>query len=140
MTLDRLYQSRILELNRSPLHRGELEGATHEARGTDALCGDDILVRLVVEGSRIEACAWTGEACAITTASASMLAEWITGRTVGTLRAAHARFRALLADDGLPDDEELGEINLLRAVADYPSRVRNALLPWETVDRALESI
>jgi NifU-like protein involved in Fe-S cluster formation len=46
MALDQLYQRIILEHNRAPRRRGRLEAATHQARGRDALCGDDILVEL----------------------------------------------------------------------------------------------
>lgn len=137
MSLDQLYQSKILEHNRTPHNHYEMADATHSARGLDALCGDDVRLWLRVEGGRIEAAGWSGEACAITTASASMLTDWLVGRDVSEVVAARDRFAALLEDQTLDDDPDFGEINVLRSVGRFPSRKRNALLPWKTVLDAL---
>jgi nitrogen fixation NifU-like protein len=137
MALAELYQARLLEHNRAPNNHFELAGATHTARGTDALCGDDIAFWLKLEDGRVEAASWSGEACAVTTAGASMLTAWLTGRTPDDLRSGFERFRALIADPDAPDDPELGDLNVLRAVAAFPSRRRNALLPWKTALDAL---
>lgn len=138
MALDQLYQQVILDHNRSPHHYGRLDGVTHSARGQDALCGDDILIELRMVDARIEQAAFSGEACAITTASASMLMQWLPGRSHAEIVAAYERFAEILRDSGLPDDPALGDINHLRAVSGFPARVRNALLPWRTVIEAIE--
>jgi nitrogen fixation NifU-like protein len=138
MALDQLYQQVILDHNRSPHHYGRLGAATHSARGQDALCGDDILVELRVENGRIQEAAFSGEACAITKASASMLMDWLRGRPVDDVARARERFSRLLENPDLPDHAGLGDINHLRAVSGFPARVRNALLPWRTVINALE--
>jgi nitrogen fixation NifU-like protein len=139
MALDELYQRVILDHNRAPKNRRELPGATHRARGLDALCGDDLVIELAIDDERIEQAAWHGEACAVTTASASMLTDWLRGRQVGALAGDASRFRSLLEDPALPDVDEFKEINCLRAVSKFPSRVRNALLPWETALEAVRS-
>lgn len=139
MSLNELYQSRLLEHNRAPQHRHEMPDATHRARGLDALCGDDLSLWLRVVDGRIEAASWTGEACVVTTASASMLTDWLTGRSRDEVAAAMAAFIELLeAGDG-QHRPELGPFNALAAVGRYPSRVRNALLPWKTALEALDS-
>jgi len=137
MALDELYQQVVLDHNRSPRHRQRLDAVTHQARGRDALCGDDILVELEVEDGLVKTAGFSGEACAITTASASMLMSWLAGRRVEEVEAGYGLFRNLLEDADLPDAVELGPMNHLRAVAAYPARVRNALLPWRTALRAL---
>ena len=139
MPLSRLYQSRLLEHNRDPSNHFALPDATHSARGTDALCGDDLTMWLRIADDVIDAASWSGEACAVTTASASMLTSWLPGRDVDEVRAAAGRFDDLLSDPDRPDDAELGEINTLRAVAAFPSRRRNAQLPWKTVLAALDA-
>jgi len=139
MPLDKLYQQVILDHNRRPHHFGRLDGATHSSRGQDALCGDDILIELRVVDGCIESAAFSGEACAITTASASMLTEWLPGHTQTEAVVAYQRLQRMLAENDLPDVPELGEINHLRAVHGFPARVRNALLPWRTALDALES-
>jgi nitrogen fixation NifU-like protein len=139
MSLSQLYQERLLAHNRAPNNRFELPGATHRARGTDALCGDDIELWLRLAGDRVEAASWSGEACAVTTAAASMLTEWLQGRRPGAVQAGFDRFGDLIADADAPDDPELGDLNVLRAVSAFPSRRRNALLPWKTALEALAS-
>ena len=139
MSLDDLYQSKILEHNRAPRNHFELSDATHSANGMDALCGDDIRVWIRVEDGRVAAASWSGEACAITTASASMLSRWLAGRCIEEIGPAFQLFRALLEKPDQPDAAALGDINALRAVGRFPSRRRNALLPWEASLEALTS-
>ena len=138
MSLDQLYQSKILEHNRAPHNHFEMSDATHSAHGLDALCGDDIRVWLRVRDGRVAAASWSGEACAITTASASMLAGWLTGRRVEEIGPALELFETLLEEPDRADAPALGEINLLRAVGRFPSRRRNALLPWNAALDALK--
>lgn len=138
MSLDQLYQSKILEHNRAPRNHFEMREATHSARGLDALCGDDIRLWLLVEGGEIAAASWSGDACAITTASASMLTDWLMDRSIAELAPALRLFEELLADHDRPDAPDLEEINALRAVGRFPSRKRNALLPWHAALDALK--
>lgn len=138
MALDKLYQQVILDHNRDPHNFGRLPGATHSAPGHDALCGDDILIELMVADGRIEQAAFSGEACAVTKASASMLTDWLEGRALDEIGPALKTFEGILSHPDAPTAEELGEINELRAVSKFPARVRNALLPWRTAIRALE--
>lgn len=138
MPLEDLYQQAILAHNRAPLNCRVLAAATHRARGLDALCGDDLVVELVLDGqNRILEAAWTGEACAVTTASVSMLTDWLPGRVAEDVRQAARRFRDLLKNSDLQDCKDLNEINSLRSVSNFPSRLRNAWLPWQTVLDAL---
>lgn len=139
MTLDQLYQQTILDHNRCPRHYGRLQAPTHSARGHDALCGDDILIELRIVDGRIQQAAFSGEACAITKASASMLMDWLPGRSLRELESEFEHFRRLLDDSNLPDRVDLGDLNHLRAVSGFPARVRNALLPWRTAQIALRT-
>ncbi len=140
MTLDRLYQQLVLDHNRAPRNFGPLPGATHSARGLDALCGDDIRVELVVKDDRVLQAGFSGEACAITKASASMMTEWLTGRNVSEIEPGFDQFEQLLSDPDGTISRELGDLNELRAVSAFPARVRNALLPWKTALRALDFV
>ncbi len=138
MALDQLYQQLILEHNRKPRNYGRLANPTNAARGHDALCGDDILIELRIVKNRIEQAGFSGQACAITRASASMLCEWLIGRQTATVSLAFDQFQNLLGNDTLPDHPDLGDINQLRAVSRFPARRRNAELPWKTTLRALD--
>jgi len=137
MALNELYQARILEHNRAPHNHFELPDATHSARGLDALCGDDIHVWLKIRDGVVEQASWSGEACVITTASASMLSDWIIGRRLDQVCKGRDRFVELLENSELESATELGALNALKPVGRFPSRKRNALLPWETAIQAI---
>ncbi|TVS12695.1 MAG: SUF system NifU family Fe-S cluster assembly protein [Wenzhouxiangella sp.] len=138
MALAKLYQGIILEHNRQPRNRKRLASATHRARGHDASCGDDLLIELAVIDGRVREAAFSGQACAVTQAAASMLTEWLQGRPVDEVGSGLERFRVLLENPAAEPDEELGELNQLRPVGAFPARRRNALLPWKTALRALQ--
>lgn len=139
MALEQLYQQIILDHNRHPVGFGRLEKATHASRGVDALCGDNVLIELQLEGDVVQNARFSGEACAVTKASASMLMQWVVGKSAAEIGRASGCFKALLEHRELEDEARLGEINHLRAVSAFPARVKNALLPWETLVRALAS-
>lgn len=139
MALDQLYQQVILEHNRNPRNCGRLAGATHAERGHDALCGDDILMELEVANDHIVRAGFSGEACAVTKASASMLTEWLKGKTPDEVVRGCRQFSELLSGGDESDHPALGELVHLHAVSRFPARVRNALLPWKTTIRALNA-
>jgi nitrogen fixation NifU-like protein len=137
MALDQLYQQLILEHNRSPRNFGPLAGATHSARGFDALCGDDLLFELRVEDDRVVAAAFSGEACAVTKACASLLTEWLPGKSQGDIEQGLAAFDEVLSGASTADPDGLGPFSRLGALSAFPSRQRNARLPWRCVLEAL---
>jgi len=139
MALSQLYQARILEHNRAPHNHFELPDATHSARGLDALCGDDLRIWLKVREGVVEQASWSGEACVVTTASASMLSDWIVGKRLDHVCDGRERLVDLLEDPELESIDALGPFNAFKPVGEFPSRKRNALLPWTTAIQALQA-
>jgi nitrogen fixation NifU-like protein len=76
-----LYTDAIRERWRRPRHRGDLPGATAVAEDVNPLCGDRVRLAVRVAGEAIEAVRFTGDSCAICTASADVVAELATGRS-----------------------------------------------------------
>lgn len=77
------YQAQILDHYKRPHNRGVLHPATHQARESNPLCGDEISLTLRVDGaSRIEDVRFDGEGCAISMASASLLTDGVKGKTL----------------------------------------------------------
>lgn len=131
-----LYQDIVLEHNRAPRNFGVLPGHTHAADGANPLCGDALHVELVARDGRIEVLRFSGESCAITTATASMLSEMVAD--AAALDALRARFEAMLrAEPGAPEDPALGPLNALAELRRYPARWKCALLPFATLGAAL---
>jgi nitrogen fixation protein NifU and related proteins len=81
--MDDLYRENILDHYRNPRNKGELEHPTHTFQDDNPLCGDHIRVDLLVdENDVVQQVRYSGEGCAISQASASMLTETLVGKTL----------------------------------------------------------
>ncbi|AOJ01412.1 MULTISPECIES: Fe-S cluster assembly sulfur transfer protein SufU [Burkholderia] len=132
-----LYQELIVEHKRAPRHFGKLGDPTHEARGHNPQCGDDLKVQLRIEGGRIGDIRFDGHGCAICIASASMMTEAVIGRDIEAARQLQQRFRAVLTGQAEHDEAYLGKLASFVAVQRYPSRIKCALLGWHALAHAL---
>lgn len=135
--LARLYRDKVLDHSRSPRNFHRLEGAQLRAEGHNPLCGDRLVVYLRLEGERIEAAGFEGSGCAISLASASMMTEILRGRSRAEARDAARDAVAMFTAQGAQGPAP-GDLAALSGVRGYPSRVRCALLPWRTLEAALE--
>ena len=136
---DDLYREVILDHYRRPRNAGALEAPTHRAEGLNPLCGDEVTLELVVEGDAIRATAFRGRGCSISQSSASMMTERIRGTTVAETRRLMGLFEAQLTEDAEPDPA-LGDLEALHGVAQFPVRVKCALLCWKVLREALEPL
>lgn len=130
-----LYAPLVLDHYRSPRGRGKLAGCTHAADGVNPLCGDSLRIELRCLDERVAGFGFSGEACAITTATASMLGELVSGLTRSEIGALAERFARLI--EGADEDPGFGPLNAMRALGDHPARRKCALLPWATLQAAL---
>ena len=137
MTASHLYTQAVLDHYRSPRNFGELPGFTHAADGHNPLCGDSLHIQLHASGGRIAAMRFRGEACAIATATASMLSELAVGRQPEELATLAASFRRLVGGE-LAQDPLLMELNAMCELAHHPLRQKCALLAFATLAAALE--
>lgn len=135
-----LYQQVILDHSRSPRNHGELPPPCLHAHGDNPSCGDEIDVWLKVsDAGTIEDLKFTGQGCAISQASASMMTQKIKGKSRDQAAAMREDFRRVVMGDGAPTDEDaLGELVLLEGVQKFPQRVKCAMLAWRAVEQALE--
>jgi len=132
-----LYQELVLEHKRAPRHFGHLDSPTHQARGTNPQCGDDLQVELRVEDGHLRDIAFSGQGCAICVASASMMSEAVIDRDVDAAVALQQRFRAVLTGEAEAEDANLGKLISLAGVRQYPSRIKCALLGWHALMHAI---
>ena len=132
-----LYREVVVEHKRAPRNFGELPHPTHQARGRNPSCGDEINVQLQVEGDHIGDIRFNGVGCAICIASASMMTEAIKGQDVPEASELQQRFRSVLLGEAEPDEVPLGKLISLAAVRRYPSRIKCALLGWHALMHAI---
>lgn len=134
---EQLYQEMVVEHKRAPRHFGTLAAPTHEARGHNPQCGDDVQVQLRLDDGHIADIAFDGQGCAICMASSSMMTEAVIGRDIETARALQQRFRAVLTGQAEPEGAQLGKLVSLAGVCRYPSRIKCALLGWHALMHAI---
>lgn len=86
--MDDMYREYILEHYRHPHHFGTLEQFTFESEGVNPLCGDEIKVQVLLgDDERVEDMRFSGQGCAISQASMSMLSDELLGKTLGEVSA-----------------------------------------------------
>ncbi len=135
--LQTLYQEVLLDHYRSPRNQGPLASATGRAEGHNPLCGDRIAVAVEVAGERLNRVTFEGGGCAISTASASLMTEAVSGRTLPEVEALFTEFRKAVTGAPDADVEPLGKLAVLCGVKDFPMRVKCATLAWHTLLAAI---
>ncbi|WP_210508473.1 Fe-S cluster assembly sulfur transfer protein SufU [Naasia sp. SYSU D00057] len=111
-------------------------GEWREARLRSATCGDDLTVRVLVEGGVVAGVEWHGLGCEVSQASASMLAELVPGRAVADVEDLVARVAALVRGPEGVEDPALADAEALAGVGRLPLRGRCALLSWNALRAA----
>jgi nitrogen fixation NifU-like protein len=130
--MDQLYQEIILDHYKHPHGRGLRDPFGGEAHHVNPTCGDEITLRVAVDGSNLTDISYDGLGCSISQASASVLHELLKGLDTGEAFRVHGAFVELMQSRGQiePDEDVLGDGVAFAGVARYPARVKCALLPW----------
>lgn len=132
-----LYQQVIVDHNRSPRNFHELQHANCQAEGVNPLCGDQLTLYLSIKNHIIEDASFIGKGCAISVASASLMTDYLKGKTVTEAQAIFHRFHQLLTQSAVCDCGDLGKLTVLAGVKAYPARVKCATLAWHALVAAL---
>ena len=131
--LDALYSGVILDHNRHPRNYRRLATDRQSDRAQPALrrSADGLFAR---EGDVIEEAAFEGFGCAIATASASLMTESVTGKTVADAEALLSRVQRMSPRRRESvEDQDLGTLSALAGVREFPVRVKCVLLPWRAL-------
>ncbi len=137
--LDELYQSVILDHNKTPRNFRELPPPARHADGHNPLCGDRLTVWVDVDGDTLRNVTFLGNGCAISKASASLMTAAIKGKSRAEAMALADEFQRLVTGRLEADAERkaLGKLQALAGVSEYPVRVKCASLAWHTLKAAL---
>ena len=94
---------------------------------------------LLIENNVIEEASFTGHGCAISQASADIMADLITGETVEEAHRLAELFLAMIRGEQLSEEdlEDLDEAAQLQDISHMPARVKCAELAWRTLDGML---
>ena len=138
--LQDLYQQIILDHNKNPRNYRELPNATRKVEGYNPLCGDHYTVFLELDGETIKDIGFTGNGCAISKASASVMSTTVKGKTRDEAERYFDTFHRLVTGDTTGvSTEELGRLAAFSGVSEFPARVKCASLAWHTLRTALDT-
>ena len=130
----------FMEHSSHPDYKYEMECPTCSHEGINPSCGDELTLQLRVEDNKIEEASFTGHGCAISQASADIMADLITGETVTEARRLAGLFLDMIRGEELSEEdlEDLDEAAQLQDISHMPARVKCAELAWRTLDGMLE--
>ncbi len=136
--LEELYQQVILDHSRRPRNFGELEGAAVRVHGDNPSCGDEIhlAVKFGAQGG-VEELKFTGQGCAISQASASLMTLKVKGKSRAEADALLSAFHDLVTIEVAEPAKQLGDLRLLQGVRKFPQRVKCAMLAWRALEQAM---
>jgi nitrogen fixation NifU-like protein len=133
------YSEIIIEHSQFPCHHGTLKNPTHEGNGENPFCGDRVKLQFKLNPAGIiEHAAAESVGCAISMASASLLATHLHGLNLQQAGVLFEQVHQVILEG--PDDtidQQLGELAALAFAGRYPSRVKCATLPWHVLKHAL---
>jgi len=136
--LRELYQQVILDHNRNPRNFRELPTATRRVEGYNPLCGDHYTVFVSLDGDQIRDVSFTGNGCAISKASASVMTSTVKGKRTDEAQRMFDLFHRLVTGENVGLSEaELGRLAAFSGVSEFPARVKCATLAWHTLNSAL---
>jgi nitrogen fixation NifU-like protein len=127
-----MYQEIILDHYRNPHGSGLQEPYDAESFQINPTCGDEIKLRVRLDGETVTAVSHETLGCSISQASASVLTDLVVGRSVGESMKILQAFQEMAQSRGTvePDEDVLGDGVAFAGVAKYPARVKCALLGW----------
>ena len=144
MDLKQLYQDIILEHGKSPRNFGKCKKFTHNAKGHNPLCGDQVQVYLKLnEEKKVEDLTFEGSGCAISIASTSIMTELVKGKSLDSTKKIIKDFLNMIKNteeikyENLNEDQKI-KIMSLSGVKQYPMRVKCATLAWHTLTSAMD--
>jgi nitrogen fixation NifU-like protein len=140
--MDSMYQQIILDHYKNPKHHALPEPYDAEVHHVNPTCGDEVTLRVRLDGDRIADLGWDGEGCSISQASTSVMSELVVGRPVTDAMALQQRFLDLMQSRGTAeltdaDEDALEDAVAFEGVSKYPARVKCALLGWMAMKSAV---
>ena len=132
MSVEAMYQEIILDHYRAKHHSGLRDPFDAQVSHVNPSCGDEILLRVHLDGDTVADVSYDAVGCSISQASTSVMHDLVVGRTVEEGMATAAAFTEMMHSRGEiePDEDVLEDAVAFVGVAKFPARVKCALLGW----------
>ncbi len=136
--LDQLYRRVIMDHYKTPRNKGTLDTNSVNIEMNNPTCGDRILLTLQVEDGIVKDAKFDGEGCSISMASASMMTQAVKGKEVDeALKLSHI-FSDMMLGKEYDDSVDLGDIEALQGVSQFPARIKCATLAWKAMEKGVQ--
>ncbi len=135
-----LYRDILMEHYRYPRGHKEIIHPDLANEGHNPTCGDDIQIKVKIDGDKIKDVSVDCVGCAISVASGSMLAEMIEGKSIDEVKRIANVVKAMLKGEEYDQSLDLGDLEALKGVKKFPVRIKCALLSWTTLVDAISTI
>ena len=139
MSVEQLYQDIIIDHYREKHHSGLRATFGAEVHHVNPSCGDEVTLRVSMDGDTIGDVSYDAEGCSISQASTSVMCDLVIGRDVADSMALFDEFRDMMESQGRiePDEDRLEDGIAFAGVAQFPARVKCAMLGWSALRDAL---
>ena len=137
--IDQVYGQVILGHYNKSGNKVRLEEPDIEYDEYNPICGDRVVLQLKLKDGRIREAGFHGEGCSISQASASMMTEILRGKTLKQVLGLSGTFRQMMHRTAPLQEgtSELGDLEALRAVRNFPVRIKCALLAWTALEEGI---
>jgi nitrogen fixation protein NifU and related proteins len=137
--LDSLYQDIILDHAKRRLNAGLREPFEAEVHHVNPTCGDEVTLRLHLDGDVVRDISYDNQGCSISSASASVMTELLIGKTVAEAQPVYDAFLEMMRGKGQvePDEDVLEDAIAFAGAAKLTARIKCALLSWMAYQDAL---
>ncbi|MCL2931087.1 MAG: SUF system NifU family Fe-S cluster assembly protein [Trichodesmium sp. MAG_R03] len=132
------YQT-ILERSKQPRNKGKTNPIHQYQIGHNPICGDSIELTIKFNQTNqiIEDIKFQGKGCALTIASADLMAETLSGKTREEILEIIEKFRQMLKGE-IVLSNDLVKLNIFQGVSQFPIRIKCVLLSWHALKAALK--
>jgi len=140
--VEAMYAEIILDHYKAKHHSGLREPYQAQVTHVNPTCGDEILLRLAVEGDRITDVSYEAVGCSISQASTSVMTDLVIGKSVPEAMGLQQEFTEMMHSRGEiePDEDRLEDAIAFAGVAKFPARVKCAMLGWSALkDAAIQA-
>ena len=139
MNVDELYQTIILDHYREKHHSGLRDPHDVEVHHVNPSCGDELTLRVHLDGDTVGDVSYAAEGCSISQASTSIMTDLVIGNSVQHTMELYDEFVEVMESKGerVPDEDRFEDAIAFAGVAKFPERVKCALLGWAAVRDAI---
>ncbi|MBN6889108.1 nitrogen fixation protein NifU and related proteins [Cytobacillus horneckiae] len=136
--LDTLYRQVIMDHYKNPRNKGVLEDDSLTVNMNNPTCGDRIQLTFKLEDGKVADAKFEGEGCSISMSSASMMTQAIKGKTVEDALKMSTIFSDMMLGKDYDESLDLGDIEALQGVSQFPARIKCATLAWKAMEKGMK--